>query len=89
MDQHHLVAIENKHMNSTTSIATIEVLGHLFSSYGIPEEQVSDSGPQFVSEEFVSFLKKNGVKHTRCSPYHAFFHIKIYHKNCFRKKHQT
>ncbi len=42
----------------------------MFARYGIPELLVSDNGPQFVSEEFAHFMKQNGVKHIKCSPYH-------------------
>ena len=31
---------------------------------------MTDNGPQFTSDEFSHFLKQNGVKHIRCSPYH-------------------
>ena len=31
---------------------------------------VSDNGPQFVSDEFATFAKKNGIRHIRCAPYH-------------------
>ena len=57
-------------MSSTTAVRTIEALKQLFGSYGIPEQLVSDNGPQFVSDEFAMFLKQNGVKHIRCAPYH-------------------
>ena len=57
-------------MSSTTSSKTIAVLRHLFAAYGLPEQIVSDNGPQFVSDEFKTFLQKNGVKHIRCAPYH-------------------
>ena len=57
-------------MKSTTATATIQELRRLFASYGLPEQVVSDNGPQFVSSEFASFLKGNGVKHIRCAPYH-------------------
>ena len=57
-------------MKSTTATATIQELRRLFSSYGLPEQLVSDNGPQFVSAEFATFLKENGVKHIRCAPYH-------------------
>ena len=43
-------------MPSTTSSATIRVLHHLFASYGLPCQLVSDNGPQFCSEEFATFL---------------------------------
>ena len=57
-------------MSSTSSAKTIEVLRNLVVSYGLPQQIVSDNGPQFVSEEFSDFLKKNGVKHIRSIPYH-------------------
>ena len=56
--------------SSTTSQHTITVLQHLFSMYGLPLQLVSDNGPQFISSDFVEFMKKNGVKHIRCAPYH-------------------
>ena len=57
-------------MGSMTSLKTIEVLRSLFARYGIPEEVVSDNGPQLASEEFSQFLKQNGVNFTRVPPYH-------------------
>ena len=42
-----------------------------FSGLGIPEQIVSDNGPQFRSETFASFVKKNGIKHVFSAPYHA------------------
>jgi len=54
-------------MSSTTATKTIEELRRLFSAYGLP---VSDNGPQFVSQEFDLFMKMNGIKHIRTSPYH-------------------
>eukprot|EP00731_Ephydatia_muelleri_P014893 Em0008g613a len=57
-------------MSSTTAVKTIEAMRQLFGTYGIPEQVVSDNGPQFVADEFAIFLKQNGVKHIRCAPYH-------------------
>ena len=57
-------------MKSTTAVKTISVLRHIFATYGLPLQLVSDNGPQFVSKEFEVFMKNNGVKHTRSSPYH-------------------
>lgn len=57
-------------MSSTTSDKTIECLRNIFATYGLPRQLVSDNGPQFCSEEFSTFLKANGVKHTRTTPYH-------------------
>ena len=57
-------------MRSTTASATIEELRRLFAMYGLPEQVVTDNGPQFSATEFGMFLKSNGVKHIRCVPYH-------------------
>ena len=57
-------------MSYTTASKTIQVLRSMFARYGIPEQLVSDNGPQFVSEEFGQFMKKNSIKHIKCSPYH-------------------
>ena len=48
-------------MSSTTAAKTITVLRELFTRYGLPQQLVSDNGPQFVAEEFSTFLRLNGV----------------------------
>ena len=55
-------------MSSTTSLKTIEALPSLFAPYGIPEELVSDNGPQLAAEEFTKFMRQNGIKFTRVPP---------------------
>ncbi|PIK46814.1 hypothetical protein BSL78_16313 [Apostichopus japonicus] len=57
-------------MYQTTTTKTIEVLRTIFASYGLPEEIVSDNGPQFTSEAFRNFMNNNGIKHSRVPPYH-------------------
>ena len=50
-------------MSSTTSLKTIEVSRSLFARYGIPEDVVSDDGPQLAAEDSpILFMKQNGVK---------------------------
>ena len=66
----HSKWIEVSSMKSITSEKTIAVLRHVFTSFGIPEEIVSDNGPQFSSAEFSSFCCSNGIKHTLVPPYH-------------------
>ena len=57
-------------MPSTTSSKTIESLRNLFAKYGLPEQLVSDNGPQFTYEEFADFMKANGIKHIHSAPYY-------------------
>jgi transposase InsO family protein len=60
-------------MKTTTSTKTIEVPRSIFSRNGIPAQIVSDNGSQFSSDhtdEFATFMKRNGSKHYKSSPYH-------------------
>ena len=57
-------------MASTTSTQTIECLRSCFSTYGIPEQLVSDNGPRFTSDEFKQFVGTNSIKHTLVPAYH-------------------
>ena len=57
-------------MTSTTSEKTIEELWKIFAQFGLPEQLVTDNGPQFTSREFETFVKANGVKHICSAPYH-------------------
>ena len=66
----HSKWIEAVCTSTTSSSAVIEELRTLFAKFGLPESIVSDNGSCFVSEEFKSFLKRNGIKHTTSEPYH-------------------
>ena len=44
-------------MSSTTALQTIEALQIIFSKYDLPEQLVSDNGPQFSSDEFAQFMR--------------------------------
>ncbi|CAB4028058.1 Transposon Tf2-9 poly [Paramuricea clavata] len=56
--------------SKTTTSKTVEALRTVFARNGLPEQLVSDNGPQFTAEEFQLFLKKNAVKHVTSAPYH-------------------
>ena len=57
-------------MSSTTARATVDALRSLFAIHGLPEEIVSDNGPQFVAQEFKGFLRYNHVKQILSALYH-------------------
>ena len=61
---------EVRTMTNTSAEKTTEALRSLFSHYGLPEQVVTDNGPQFTSTEFATFTKENGIKHILSSPYH-------------------
>ena len=63
----HSKWIEAYPTDSATSSKVIELSRTLF---GIPEVVVTDNGSCFVSEEFETYLSKNGVKHITSAPYH-------------------
>jgi len=66
----HSKWLEVELMHSITSEATIENFREMFARYGIPQQLVSDNGPQFTLQEFSNFAKANGIKHTLVAPYH-------------------
>ncbi|XP_071201633.1 uncharacterized protein K02A2.6 [Salvelinus alpinus] len=75
--QHFLVVVDvhSKWMEVfptqlTTAEKTINLLRHLFASFGLVKELVSDNGPPFTSKDFEMFLKNNGVRHILSPPYH-------------------
>ena len=56
-------------LTNTTSAGVISALKSLFARYGIPEELVSDNGPQYASQEFCDFAKQYNFQHTTSSPH--------------------
>ena len=62
--------LEVLRMSSTTAAATVQALRFVFVTHGMPEEIVSDNGPQFIAQEFKHFLKCNNIKQILSAPYH-------------------
>ena len=61
---------EVKIMTSTTVSATLDTLREWFCTHGIPEQLVTDNGPQFTADAFKEFAQLNGIRHIKSAPYH-------------------
>ena len=59
----HSKWLEVRHMSSTTTERTVGELRLIFAQHGLPEEVVSDNGPQFTYNEIAEFMSENGIKH--------------------------
>ena len=57
-------------MSSTIVEETILILRHIFASFGLPDQLVSDNGPQFTAREFADCVSANDIRHIRKAPYH-------------------
>ena len=57
-------------MDTTTAEETVTTLWSLFAGMGLPDQIVSDNGPQFTTETFRKFTTANGIKHVTGAPYH-------------------
>ena len=57
-------------LSTSSTQKTIDILRSLFAQYELPEQLVSDNGPQFTSKEFEQFARANGIRHIRSAPYH-------------------
>ena len=62
--------IETHIIRSTTSTATVNKLRDIFAQHGLLEVLVSDNATNFISEEFETFMRKNGIVHVTSAPYH-------------------
>ena len=55
--------------NLTSNNAICHLESH-FARYGIPDELISDNGPQYASSAFRAFSNNYGFVHTTTSPYY-------------------
>ena len=55
-------------LRTTTSAKIIEALTPIFARFGVPYSLRKDNGPQFISEEFHTFLKEYEIEHMRTTP---------------------
>ena len=57
-------------MENSTAEETFSMLHSLFTCMGLPDQIVSDNGPQLTSETFRKFATVNGINHVTGAPYH-------------------
>lgn len=55
-------------LTRTTSEGVINKLLSVFARFGIPEELLTDNGPQFTSKQFQDFMCRYDIKPTTSSP---------------------
>ena len=60
--------VEVTRLSSSISFAVIKAMKEIFAGFGIPDELVSDNGPQFASSEFKKFADSWSFRHTTSSP---------------------
>ena len=66
----HSKWIDVEIVNSATAPVTVEKVRKIFATHGLLTTVVSDNGAVFTSEEFETFLERNGIHHIRITPYH-------------------
>lgn len=57
-------------LKTLTQNKFINFLESLFLREGIPKNILSDNGPQFSSEKYINFLKRNGIREKKTPVYH-------------------
>ena len=57
-------------LTSLTSKSVISAFKSTFSRHGIPDDLISDNGPQFNSDEFTQFISAYAIRHNTSSPYY-------------------
>ena len=60
--------IEISKLSSETTGSVIKHMSSIFARHGIPQQVVSDNGPQYSSREFSKFAKEYGFEHSTSSP---------------------
>ena len=64
--------VEVHPMNDIKTVSTLKCFRKIFSVFGIPYTLVTDNRPWLLSQEFGTFVKKNGIKDLTTAPYHPF-----------------
>ena len=59
---------EIERLRNTKTSTVIKKIKAIFARHGVPQEVISDNGPQYSTEEFSHFSEKWGFRHVTCSP---------------------
>ena len=62
--------LEILHSPTTTAEQIVRLMKATCARFGIPEQIVSDNGPQYTSEVWKDFCRRFDIRHTTSSPYH-------------------
>ena len=65
--------VEVHPMNDIKTVSTLKCLRKTFSVFGIPCTLVTDNRPWLLSQEFGTFVKKNGIKDLTTAPYYLSY----------------
>lgn len=60
--------IEVRRLSSLGTKTTIEAMKSMLTTHGVPDQIISDNGPQFASKEFMEFAQEYGFTHITSSP---------------------
>ena len=62
--------IEIAKLSTLTSEEVVQYCKSIFARHGIPEEVITDNGPQFVAQRFADFAQEYHFQHITSSPYY-------------------
>ena len=70
MEDYYSRFIEVTRLGGLSTEAVIGAVKGIFARHGVPEEVVSDNGPQFSSRSFQNFSREYGFEHITSSPFY-------------------
>jgi len=71
MVNHYSDFFELDSLRNTTASTVIQAMKRNFARHGIPDECITDNGPQFDSHEYSSFAREYGFTMIKSSPYYS------------------
>lgn len=62
--------LEVNPITTMSAAAAIQALRKIFATHCLPDTLVSNNGMAFTAREFQEFVKRNGIRHVRSTPFH-------------------